>query len=157
MWFHTMEFFQQFPLKIMAMAFPIHYFHAFFLLLFFLSRLQFSLSNSGSMGINYGHLADDIPSPSQVVQLLKAQGITKAKVFDTDTTVLSASAFSISNISLSGFRTISFSNAASSQSFNDTWVQSIYHSLLLLDSYQCYCHQKHLRIRRIIPSSSYPP
>ncbi|CAA2956104.1 glucan endo-1,3-beta-glucosidase 14-like [Olea europaea subsp. europaea] len=107
----------------MALALPLHFFHALFMLVFLLSRMQFSLSSSGFIGVNYGRVADDLPSPAQVVQLLKAQGITKTKIFDTDATVLSA--FSGSNITITvGLQNQQLSDAAGSQSFTDTWVQS---------------------------------
>ncbi|KAL8469877.1 hypothetical protein ACS0TY_032660 [Phlomoides rotata] len=94
-------------------------------LLFILSSLsvQSVLSDLGTIGINYGRIANDLPSPPQVVQLLKAQGITKVKLYDTDSIVLSA--FSGSGISL----TVALPNeqlaaAAAKQLFTDSWVQS---------------------------------
>ncbi|KAL8469878.1 hypothetical protein ACS0TY_032661 [Phlomoides rotata] len=81
------------------------------------------LSDSGTIGINYGRIADDLPSPPQVVQLLKSQGITKVKLYDTDSTVLSA--FSGSGISLTvALPNQQLASAAAKQSFTDSWVQS---------------------------------
>ncbi|KAK6132866.1 hypothetical protein DH2020_033397 [Rehmannia glutinosa] len=80
-------------------------------------------SDSGTIGVNYGRLANDLPPPPQVVQLLKAQGITKVKIFDTDSTVLSA--FSASGISLTvALPNEQLSSAAADQSFTDAWIQS---------------------------------
>ncbi|KAK6132974.1 hypothetical protein DH2020_033265 [Rehmannia glutinosa] len=80
-------------------------------------------SDSGTIGVNYGRLANDLPPPPQVVQLLKAQGITKVKIFDTDSTVLSA--FSDSGIFLTvALPNEQLSSAAADQSFTDTWIQS---------------------------------
>ncbi|KAH6795788.1 hypothetical protein C2S51_036774 [Perilla frutescens var. frutescens] len=96
--------------------------HAFILLL---SSLQFHLafSDSGTVGINYGRIANDLPSPPQVVQLLKAQGVTKIKIFDADSAVLSA--LSGSGISvIVGLPNEHLYSAASNQSFTDTWVKS---------------------------------
>ncbi|GAB2230505.1 hypothetical protein Drorol1_Dr00014773 [Drosera rotundifolia] len=78
---------------------------------------------AGTIGVNYGRIADNLPTPAKVVQLLKAQGITKAKIFDTDSTVLLA--FSNSSISL----TVAMPNellpaAAASKSYTDQWLQS---------------------------------
>ncbi|XP_019196481.1 PREDICTED: glucan endo-1,3-beta-glucosidase 13-like [Ipomoea nil] len=104
------------------MAFPRLYSLCIFASLF-LSLLRHSVSGSGSIGINYGRIADDLPSPAKVVQLLKSQGITKVKLYDTDSTVLDA-------LSGSGISTTvalpneQLSAAAASQSFTDRWVQS---------------------------------
>ncbi|GAB2269063.1 hypothetical protein Dimus_003993 [Dionaea muscipula] len=78
---------------------------------------------SGTIGINYGRIADNLPSPAQVVELLKSQGITHVKIYDTDTTVLSA--FSNSGISVTvAMPNELLSSAASDQSYTDSWVQS---------------------------------
>ncbi|EPS68573.1 hypothetical protein M569_06194, partial [Genlisea aurea] len=74
-------------------------------------------------GINYGRVADDLPSPAQVVLLLKSLGVDRVKIFDTDSGVLSA--FAGSNISL----TVALPNellaaAAGGSSLTDSWVQS---------------------------------
>lgn len=99
---------------------------ALLLLLLFLSlsSLPSTLSgDSGSIGINYGRIADDLPSPPQVVQLLKTQGLKKVKLFDADSTVLSA--LSGSGISVTvALPNEQLSSAAASQSYTDTWVQS---------------------------------
>ncbi|KAI5070928.1 hypothetical protein GOP47_0013179 [Adiantum capillus-veneris] len=50
----------------------------------------FLLGEGGSVGINYGRVANNLPSPKDVVQLIKQQGFTKVKLYDTDPTVLAA-------------------------------------------------------------------
>ncbi|KAL3502425.1 hypothetical protein ACH5RR_036874 [Cinchona calisaya] len=94
------------------------------LLLFLFSLLSSTLSGgSGSIAINYGRIANDLPSPAQVVQLLKTQGLAKVKLYDTDSTVLSA--LSGSGISVTvALPNEQLSSAAASQSYTDTWVQS---------------------------------
>ncbi|KAJ8527665.1 hypothetical protein K7X08_015116 [Anisodus acutangulus] len=82
-----------------------------------------SVANSGSIGINYGRIANDLPSPAKVVQLLKTQGVNRVKLYDSDSNVLTS--LSGSNISV----TVALPNeqlfqAASKQSFTDSWVQS---------------------------------
>ncbi|XP_011095448.1 glucan endo-1,3-beta-glucosidase 12 [Sesamum indicum] len=100
------------------------HFLSVFLFLFSSICIQSVFSDSGSIGINYGRVADNLPSPPQVVQLLKTQGITKVKLYDTDSTVLNA--FSGSGISV----TVALPNeqlsaaAAANTSFTDSWVQS---------------------------------
>ena len=43
-----------------------------------------------SIGINYGQIADNLPSPEDVVPLVKSIGATKVKLYDADPRVLSA-------------------------------------------------------------------
>ncbi|PSR85301.1 Glucan endo-1,3-beta-glucosidase [Actinidia chinensis var. chinensis] len=82
-----------------------------------------SLSDPGLIGINYGRIANDLPQPSQVVQLLKSQGVTRVKLYDTDQTALSA--FSGSGISVTvALPNELLSSSAADQSFTDTWVKS---------------------------------
>ncbi|CAM8938647.1 unnamed protein product [Rhodiola kirilowii] len=45
---------------------------------------------TGTYGINYGRLADNIPSPDKVVKLLKASKIKNVRIFDSDHSVLEA-------------------------------------------------------------------
>lgn len=95
------------------------------LLSFFILILSFhsALSDTGAVGINYGRIADNLPSPAEVVQLLKAQGITKVKLYDTDSSVLSA--FSGSGISLTvALPNEQLASAAAGTSFTDSWVES---------------------------------
>ncbi|XP_028751463.1 probable glucan endo-1,3-beta-glucosidase BG4 [Neltuma alba] len=43
-----------------------------------------------AIGVNYGRLGNDLPSPAQVVQLYRNNGITKMRLFDPDVAVLEA-------------------------------------------------------------------
>ncbi|ONK81069.1 uncharacterized protein A4U43_C01F24890 [Asparagus officinalis] len=45
---------------------------------------------TGTYGVNYGRIADNIPSPEAVVTLLKAAKIKNVKIFDADQKVLEA-------------------------------------------------------------------
>ncbi|KAM7508201.1 hypothetical protein LguiA_018654 [Lonicera macranthoides] len=45
---------------------------------------------TGTYGINYGRLADNIPSPDKVVTLLKAAKIKNVRIYDADPDVLNA-------------------------------------------------------------------
>ncbi|KAL8265459.1 hypothetical protein R6Q59_023589 [Mikania micrantha] len=45
---------------------------------------------TGTYGINYGRLANNIPSPSEVVRLLKAARIKNVRIYDADHSVLDA-------------------------------------------------------------------
>lgn len=95
----------------------------FLLLLLLLSCLPFLLADSGYIGVNYGRIANDLPSPPEVVKLLKSQGLTRVKLYDTDSAVLSA--FADSGIVLSvAMPNENLSAAANSQSFTDSWVKS---------------------------------
>ncbi|XP_015578588.1 glucan endo-1,3-beta-glucosidase 12 [Ricinus communis] len=82
----------------------------------------FTFADAGSIGVNYGRIADNLPSATKVVQLLKSQGLQRVKVFDADPAVLKA---------LSGTRikvTVDLPNellysAAKRPSFAFSWVQ----------------------------------
>ncbi|KAM7492733.1 hypothetical protein LguiA_035654 [Lonicera macranthoides] len=88
-----------------------------------LSSLHIALSDSGSIGINYGRIANNLPDPSKVVLLLKSQNITRVKLYDADQSVLTA--LSGSGISVTvALPNDLLSSAASNQSFTDTWIQS---------------------------------
>lgn len=61
-------------------------------ILFFTAvALAFVLSaGAGTVGINYGRVANDLPSAVKVVQLVKSAGIGKVKLYDADPSVLTA-------------------------------------------------------------------
>ncbi|XP_028777236.1 glucan endo-1,3-beta-glucosidase 7 [Neltuma alba] len=91
---------------------------------FFLILLSFSASSgAGSIGINYGRVANDLPPPSKVVQLLKANGITRVKLYDTDADVLNALANSGIQVVVALPNEL-LSSAAADQTFTDKWVQA---------------------------------
>ncbi|RZC62036.1 hypothetical protein C5167_023794 [Papaver somniferum] len=54
---------------------------------------------TGTYGVNYGRLADNIPKPESVVTLLKAAKIKNVRIYDAEPTVLKA--FSNSGIEIS--------------------------------------------------------
>ncbi|VVB11414.1 unnamed protein product [Arabis nemorensis] len=75
------------------------------------------------IGINYGRIANNLPSPEKVVNLLKSQGINGIKIYDTDNNVLTA----LANSGIKVIVTLPnelLSSAASDQSFADNWIQS---------------------------------
>ena len=45
---------------------------------------------TGTYGINYGRIADNIPSPDEVVTLLRAAKIKNVRIYDADHSVLKA-------------------------------------------------------------------
>ncbi|KAL1563419.1 glucan endo-1,3-beta-glucosidase 11-like isoform X1 [Salvia divinorum] len=57
-------------------------------LVFFLGRD--AMAFTGTFGINYGRIADNIPSPDKVVTLLKAAKIKNVRIYDADHSVLNA-------------------------------------------------------------------
>ncbi|KAL5700058.1 hypothetical protein ACHQM5_025557 [Ranunculus cassubicifolius] len=94
---------------------------SFFILL---STFSLFLSNvaGGSIGVNYGRIANNLPPPAKVVELLKTQGINQVKLYDTEASVLKA--LSGSNISVVvSLPNELLSKASSSQSFANSWVQ----------------------------------
>lgn len=63
-----------------------------FFLLFLLFFTQFASLQAftGTYGINYGRIADNIPSPDEVVTLLRAAKIRNIRIYDADHSVLKA-------------------------------------------------------------------
>nr|XP_043629319.1 glucan endo-1,3-beta-glucosidase 14-like [Erigeron canadensis] len=63
----------------------------FLLFLFFTNRgCVIAKPFTGTYGINYGRIADNIPSPREVVRLLKAAKIKNVRIYDADHSVLDA-------------------------------------------------------------------
>ncbi|KAK9269262.1 hypothetical protein L1049_001032 [Liquidambar formosana] len=87
----------------------------------FLSILAFT--EAGLIGVNYGRVANNLPQPPQVVALLKAQGINRVKIYDTDSSVLTALANSDISVVVAMPNEL-LSSAAADQSFTDNWVQA---------------------------------
>uniref|UniRef100_A0A1J3CNM1 glucan endo-1,3-beta-D-glucosidase n=1 Tax=Noccaea caerulescens TaxID=107243 RepID=A0A1J3CNM1_NOCCA len=63
------------------------------LLLFFSLSERSAISNGQGVGINYGQIANNLPSPARVAVLLRSLNITRVKLYDADPNVL----FSFSN------------------------------------------------------------
>ncbi|KAK8569876.1 hypothetical protein V6N13_002588 [Hibiscus sabdariffa] len=82
----------------------------------------FNIADCGSIGVNYGRVANNLPPATKVVELLKSQRLDRVKVYDTDPAVLHA-------LSGSGIKvTVDLPNqqlfaAAKSTSFAKTWVE----------------------------------
>ncbi|GAU28849.1 hypothetical protein TSUD_21860 [Trifolium subterraneum] len=96
---------------------------AFSFFFFFLFSLSSSSEAAGSVGINYGRIANDLPTPSKVVELLKTQGINRVKLYDTEATVLTALKNSGINVTVAMPNEL-LSAAAADQSYTDTWIQT---------------------------------
>ncbi|XP_077235771.1 glucan endo-1,3-beta-glucosidase 14-like [Tasmannia lanceolata] len=67
-----------------------------FLVLFFLLSGAVHRTLSLGVGINYGQIANNLPSPSRVAGLLQSVSISRVKLYDADPNVLKA--FSYSNV-----------------------------------------------------------
>ncbi|KAJ8766522.1 hypothetical protein K2173_023769 [Erythroxylum novogranatense] len=92
--------------------------------LLFLLLTLFDLSEAvGTIGVNYGRVANNLPTPTNVVQLLKSQGINRVKLYDTDSTVLTALANSDINVVVALPNEL-LSSAAGDQTFSDNWVKA---------------------------------
>ncbi|KAL5571212.1 hypothetical protein UlMin_020809 [Ulmus minor] len=87
------------------------------LLVFFLG-----FADAGSVGVNYGRVADNLPSATKVVQLIKSQGLGRVKVFDADPAVLKSLGGSGIKVTVDLANELLF-KAAKQPSFAATWVQ----------------------------------
>ncbi|KAF8081677.1 hypothetical protein N665_0871s0014 [Sinapis alba] len=86
------------------------------------SVIPFTNADSGMIGVNYGRIANNLPAPEKVVELLKSQGINRVKLYDTDESVLTALANSGIKVVVS-LPNENLSAAAADQSYTDTWVR----------------------------------
>ncbi|KAH7533119.1 hypothetical protein FEM48_Zijuj04G0096600 [Ziziphus jujuba var. spinosa] len=109
----------------------------FSLFLCFLGLVSISaFADAGSIGVNYGRIANNLPSAGKVVQLLKSQGLERVKVYDTDPAVLKALSGSGIKVTVDLPNELLFS-AAKRQSFANTWVQknvAAYHPSTQIES-----------------------
>jgi exo-beta-1,3-glucanase (GH17 family) len=81
------------------------------------------IAEAGSIGINYGRIANNLPEPSKVVQLLKAQGLNRVKLYDTSSEVLTALANSDISVTVALPNEL-LSSTAADQSVADMWVDA---------------------------------
>ncbi|XP_010542063.1 PREDICTED: glucan endo-1,3-beta-glucosidase 11 [Tarenaya hassleriana] len=65
-------------------------FHCSSSLLFLLSVAVIFPATAFSIGVNYGQIGDNLPSPEDVVPLVKSIGATKVKLYDTNPEILKA-------------------------------------------------------------------
>ena len=80
------------------------------------------LADAGSIGVNYGRIANNLPSAAKVVQLAKSQGLERIKVYDTDPVVLKALSGCGIKVTVDLPNELLYS-AAKNPSFARTWVQ----------------------------------
>lgn len=73
----------------MATSTSFSYCSSLFLSILIISGFVFA-EMVNSMGINYGQIANNLPSPDDVVPLVKSIGISKIKLYDADPKVLKA-------------------------------------------------------------------
>ncbi|XP_010279618.1 PREDICTED: glucan endo-1,3-beta-glucosidase 14-like isoform X2 [Nelumbo nucifera] len=71
------------------MAFRASIIHHFLLVSVLITGFGF-LRGVAALGINYGQVANDLPSPDKVLELLRSLRISKARIYDTNPQVLTA-------------------------------------------------------------------
>ncbi|KAJ7570182.1 hypothetical protein O6H91_01G109100 [Diphasiastrum complanatum] len=74
-------------------AFACHSHGLILLLICSLLSIFCSAAVAGSIGINYGRVANNLPSPRQAVQLMQSCSLRKVKLYDADARVLRALAY----------------------------------------------------------------
>ncbi|KAF0919690.1 hypothetical protein E2562_030941 [Oryza meyeriana var. granulata] len=82
-----------------------------------------SISGVEGIGVNYGMIGNNLPSPDKVVALYRASNITDIRLFHPDTTVLGALRGSGLGVVL-GTLNEDLARLASDASFAASWVQS---------------------------------
>ncbi|KAJ0986539.1 hypothetical protein J5N97_004895 [Dioscorea zingiberensis] len=97
--------------------------NVFALLLLLISISLPSSEGTPAVGVNYGRVANNLPSATKVVQLLKSHGISQIKLYDADPAVLRA-------LSGTGIKVVvtlpneQLSSASARPAFALSWVQS---------------------------------
>ncbi|GJN11484.1 hypothetical protein PR202_ga29682 [Eleusine coracana subsp. coracana] len=84
--------------------------------------LFFSYAEAGEVGVTYGRLADNLPDPETVSQLLVDNGITIVRLYDADEAVLTALANTGIKVTVM-MRNEELAAAAASRSYALQWVQ----------------------------------
>ncbi|KAL6614326.1 hypothetical protein ACP70R_036596 [Stipagrostis hirtigluma subsp. patula] len=82
-----------------------------------------SVSGVEGIGVNYGMIANNLPSPDKVIALYKAKNITDVRLYHPDTTVLAALRGSGLGVVL-GTLNEDLARLASDASFAASWVKS---------------------------------
>ncbi|KAF8391906.1 hypothetical protein HHK36_022246 [Tetracentron sinense] len=92
--------------------------------LFLLSLLTFSnAKNSCKIGVNYGQLGDNLPSPSQSINLIKTLKAGRVKLYDANPEILKLLADTKLQVSIM-VPNQAISNISSNQTLADEWVRT---------------------------------
>ncbi|KAK9676694.1 hypothetical protein RND81_11G094000 [Saponaria officinalis] len=92
-------------------------------LLILLLTLLVPHSQCGSIGINYGRIANNLPPPTTVATLLSTHHLSLVKIYDSDPTVLRSFSNSSSSVSLTvSLPNEHLSSAATRPNFATLWV-----------------------------------
>ncbi|PON33106.1 Glycoside hydrolase [Parasponia andersonii] len=95
----------------------------FFFFFFFFFYFFLILPSASSVGVNYGTLGNNLPSPKRVAQLLQSTLIDKVKIYDTNPEILNA--FSNTGIDLIvAVENHLVSNLSSDTSVADQWFST---------------------------------
>ncbi|KAE8685856.1 hypothetical protein F3Y22_tig00111088pilonHSYRG00029 [Hibiscus syriacus] len=79
--------------------------------------------SSNSVGVNYGQLGNNLPSPKQSVKLVQSLGATRIKIYDANPDILDA--FKDTNVEVTMMVPNELIiNISNSQKLADSWVQS---------------------------------
>ncbi|MCO5604780.1 hypothetical protein L7F22_058951 [Adiantum nelumboides] len=88
----------------------------------FLYSFTNSAQAAGNLGINYGRIADNLPSPTQAVSILQSISVTKTRIYDANAAVIKA--FANSGISIIVGIGNEDVNSLTSPSLAFSWVET---------------------------------
>ncbi|XP_051141413.1 glucan endo-1,3-beta-glucosidase-like [Andrographis paniculata] len=76
------------------------------------------------VGVNYGTLGDNLPSPNEVLELCKSNGITNIRIFEPNTDILKALSEKPSFSVIIGVRNQNIQSIANDYNAAKSWVQN---------------------------------
>ncbi|KAD4384610.1 hypothetical protein E3N88_24778 [Mikania micrantha] len=83
----------------------------------------YPISEGSVIGLNYGLVADNLPSPSQVISLVKSRGVNRIRLFEPNHDVLGALQNSGIEVTI-GTLNADIPNIANDINFAENWVQT---------------------------------
>ncbi|KAK9123883.1 hypothetical protein Sjap_013485 [Stephania japonica] len=93
-----------------------------FLIFFFLCIASINAEISSRLGVNYGQLGNNLPTPHRSIQLIQSLNASRVKIYDTNPEILRSISHTNLQISIMLPNEL-ISNVSSNQSFSDHWIR----------------------------------